>query len=190
MIAQYRTQAVAITSRILDAAVEAPRIGSMTPVSSYNKDNGATGKPMIRLVPRTSVLRSVIAVIFTSLKETRRVNWRAGACAERMIVAVMVAANKKIYILATLIMIIDDNISDYLVTSDAKNYQPWVGGTNVDYSGITGLFTLDDTTTSGNIFALPYSFSGRWYQSTINARAIVFDLFEEISKTIFNSDVG
>ena len=105
-----------------------------------------------------------------------------------MIVAVMVAANKKIYILATLIMIIDDNISDYLVTLDAKNYQPGVGGTNADYSSITGLFTLDNTTTSGNIFALP--FSGRRYQSTITARAIVFDLFEEISKTIFNSDVG
>ena len=85
-------------------------------------------------------------------------------------------------------MIIDDNISDYLVTLDAKNYQPGVGGTNADYSSITGLFTLDDTTTSGNIFAPP--FSGLRYQSTITARAIVFDLFEEISKTIFNSDVG
>ena len=105
-----------------------------------------------------------------------------------MIVTSMVATNKKIYMLTTLIMIIDDNISDYLVTSDAKNYQPGVGGTNADYSGITGLFTLDNTTTSCNIFALP--FSGRRYQSTITARAIVFDLFEEISKTIFNSDVG
>lgn len=74
MIAQYRTQAVAITGRILDAAVEAPRIGSITPVSSYDKDNSATIKPMIQVVPRTSVLRSVIAVIFTSLKETRQVD--------------------------------------------------------------------------------------------------------------------
>ena len=74
MMAQYRTQAGAVISRILDAAVEAPRIGSMTPVSSYNKDNGATVKPMIQLVPRTSILGNVIAVIFTILKESGVIN--------------------------------------------------------------------------------------------------------------------
>ena len=144
MIAQYRTQVLTITNRTQDPVVETPRTASIVPARSYNKDNSTTIKPMIQLVPRTSVCRIVRAVIFTSLKETRGIKRKAGCCAERMIVTSMVATNKEIYILTTLIMIIDDNISDYLVTSDAKNYQPGVGETNADYSGMTGLFTLDN----------------------------------------------
>ena len=142
MMTQSRTQAVAITSRFLDPDAEGTWIGYIIPVSGCNKDNGAIVKPMIQVVPRTSVFRNACAVIFTSLEETWGVNCKAEVWVVWMIVAIMVAANKKSYINATLIMIIDDNISDYLVTSDAKNYRPGVGGTNVDYSGITGLFTL------------------------------------------------
>ena len=114
MIAQYRTQVLTITKRNQDPVVETPRTTSRVPARSYNKDNSATIKPMIQVVPRTRVCRIVRAVIFTSLKDTRGIKRKAGFWAERMIVTSMVAANKKIYMLATLIMIIDDNISDYL----------------------------------------------------------------------------
>ena len=111
MIAQYRTQVLTITNRTQDPVVETPRTASIVPARSYNKDNSTTIKPMIQVVPRTRVRRFVRAVILTSLEETWVINWKAGVWVERTIVAIKVAANKKIYILATLIMIIDDNIS-------------------------------------------------------------------------------